>query len=361
MPGMNHSLVPPPVPITMPRTLKLGVLDQSPIRKGGTAAQALRETLDLARLCDRLGYHRYWLAEHHASEALAGSAPEILIARVASLTERIRVGSGGVMLPHYSALKVAEQFRVLETLYPGRIDLGIGRAPGSDRRTAQLLQPGPQAWGIEHFPYQVRDLLAWLHDAVPEDHKGHGVSAQPIGESAPEVWLLGSSGQSAAYAAHFGLPFCYAHFIEPQGGVEAMRAYLQQFHGSPLREAPQGAVGISVLCAETDEAADRLASSRELWAMKRRTTGERAAIPSVEEALAYDYSERERAVIQAMRRRSVVGSPATVRAGLERHAEAYGVDELLCVTITYDFEARLRSYALLAEEFGLDAPPGAAD
>jgi luciferase family oxidoreductase group 1 len=343
------------------RTLKLGVLDQSPIRKGGTAAQAMRETLDLARLCDRLGYHRYWVAEHHASEALAGSAPEILIARVASLTQRMRVGSGGVMLPHYSALKVAEQFRVLETLYPGRIDLGIGRAPGSDRRTAHLLQAGPQAHGIEYFPYQIRDLLAWLHDVVPEGHQGHGISAQPIGESAPEVWLLGSSDQSAAYAAHFGLPFCYAHFIEPQAGVEVMRAYLEQFRAGPLHDKPQGTVGISVLCAETDAEADRLAASREFWAMKRRTTGEQTAIPTVEEALAYPYSERERALMQAMRRRAVVGSPKTVREGLERHAEAYGVDEFLCVTITYDFEARQRSYVLLAEEFGLDALPKAAD
>ena len=345
----------------MTRALKLGVLDQSPIRTGGTAAQAVRETLDLARLCDGLGYHRYWLAEHHASPALAGSAPEILIARVAALTRRMRVGSGGVMLPHYSALKVAEQFRVLETLFPGRIDLGIGRAPGSDRRTAHLLQPGPQAYGIEHFPYQIRDLLAWLHDAVPEGHQGHGISAQPIGESAPEVWLLGSSDQSAAYSAHFGLPFCYAHFIEPQGGIEVMRAYLEQFRAGPLYERPQGAVGISVLCAETDEEADRLAMSREFWAMKRRTTGEQTAIPTVEAALAYPYSERERALMQAMRRRAVVGSPKTVREGLERHAEAYGVDEFLCVTITFDFEARQRSYVLLAEEFGLDTLPKAAE
>src|SRR5262245_2796869 len=167
-------------------SLKLGVLDQTPIRKGGTAAQAIAETLELAQLCDRLGYHRYWLAEHHSSDGLAGTAPEVLIARVAGLTQHMRIGSGGVMLPHYSALKVAEQFRVLETLYPGRIDLGIGRAPGSDQRTARLLQTGPQSYGIEYFPYQIRDLLAWLHDAVPENHQGHGVTANPAGEGAPD-------------------------------------------------------------------------------------------------------------------------------------------------------------------------------
>ena len=188
-------------------SLRLSVLDQSPIRKGGTPAEAVRETLELAQLCDRLGYTRYWLAEHHSSEALAGSTPEVLITRVAGLTERMKIGSGGVMLPHYSAYKVAENFRMLETLFPGRIDLGIGRAPGSDQHTMRILADGKPNWSnADKYPYQVRDLVAWLHDALPLNHEGTGVVAQPTGDTAPDVWLLGSSDDSAALAAHFGLP-----------------------------------------------------------------------------------------------------------------------------------------------------------
>jgi len=331
----------------------LSVLDQSPIPDGSTAADAVHMTLELAQLCDRLGYRRYWLAEHHASEALAGTVPEILICRVAALTARIRVGSGGVMLPHYAALKVAESFRMLETLFPGRIDLGIGRAPGSDQRTARLLQPSGQAIGIEHYPYQVRDLIAWLHDALPENHPGHGVVAQPLGESAPDIWLLGSSDDSAALAAHFGLPFCFAHFITPDGGAEITQAYVKHFRPSALYREPCPMVALSVLCATTDAEADRLAMSRDLWAMRLRATGQPGPIPSLEEALSYPYSEAEREFMARLRRRTAVGSPATVRATLEQHAAAYGVQEIMAVTICHDFAARRRSYELLAEAFGL--------
>src|SRR5437870_9812704 len=185
--------------------LRLGVLDQSPVRSGGGAvADAIHETLDLAEACDRLGYYRYWLAEHHSTAGLAGSSPEVLIGRVAAVTSRIRVGSGGVMLTHYSPLKVAESFRVLETLFPGRIDLGIGRAPGSDPLTARALSRGPGALGLEHFPNQIADLIAFLRDGPPAGHPFAGVRAMPTGPTAPDVWLLRSSGDSAAYAAHFG-------------------------------------------------------------------------------------------------------------------------------------------------------------
>jgi luciferase family oxidoreductase group 1 len=339
------------------RALRLSVLDQSPIRKGGTAADAVRESLELAQLCDRLGYLRYWVAEHHSSEALAGSAPEVLIARIAGLTQRLRVGSGGVMLPHYSAYKVAEQFRMLETLFPGRIDLGIGRAPGSDQRTMRILQEGKTDHSADQYPYQVRDLVAWLHDALPLNHPGHGVQAQPLGEGAPDVWLLGSSADSAAFAAHFGLPFCFAHFINPDGGDSVTRAYRAQFKPSALYDKPMPMMAISVLCADTDEEADRLAKSREVWAMRLRTTGNPGPVPSVEEALEAAKEPRAGHWLASLRRRSVVGSPKTVRAGLERHAANYEIDEIMMVTICYDFEARKHSYALLAEEFGLIKDP----
>lgn len=336
------------------RPLRLSVLDQSPIRKGGTPADAVRETLELAQLCDRLGYERYWLAEHHSSEALAGSTPEVLIARVAGLTERIRVGSGGVMLPHYSAYKVAENFRMLETLFPGRIDLGIGRAPGSDQRTMRILADGKPNWSnADKYPYQVRDLVAWLHDALPDDHEGRGVTAQPVGPSAPDVWLLGSSDDSAALAAHFGLPFCFAHFINPDGGDGVTRAYRAHFKPSSLHPEPMPMMAISVLCAETDEEADLLSRSREVWAMRLRTLGNPGPVPSTEEALEAAKQPGAERWLPALRRRSVVGSPKTVRAGLERHATNYEVDEIMAVTICFDFAARKRSYELLAEEFAL--------
>lgn len=334
--------------------LRLSVLDQSPIRKGDTPANAVHETLELAELCDRLGYTRYWLAEHHSSEALAGSTPEVLIARVAGLTRRMRVGSGGVMLPHYSAYKVAENFRMLETLFPGRIDLGVGRAPGSDQQTMRILADGKPNWSnADKYPYQVRDLVAWLHDALPDGHEGRGVTAQPVGPTAPDVWLLGSSDESAALAAHFGLPFCFAHFINPDGGDGVTRAYRAHFKPSSLHPQPMPMMAISVLCAETDEEADRLARSREVWAMRLLTLGNPGPVPSVEEALEAAKQPGAERWLPALRRRSVVGSPGTVRAGLEKHAAAYQVDEIMAVTICFDFEKRKRSYELLAEEFGL--------
>jgi luciferase family oxidoreductase group 1 len=335
-------------------TLRLSVLDQSPIRKGGMPADAVRETLELAQLCDRLGYHRYWLAEHHSSQALAGSTPEVLITRVASLTERMKIGSGGVMLPHYSSLKVAENFRMLETLFPGRIDLGIGRAPGSDQRTMRVLAAGKPNWNDPaDYPLQVRDVVAWLHDSLPDKHAALGVTAQPLGTTAPDVWLLGSSDDSAALAAHFGLPFCFAHFINPEGGEGVTRAYRTHFRPSALHPEPKAMMAMGVMCAATDQEADLLSKSRELWSMRLRTLGEPGPFPSVEEALQAERDPRVKAVMAAMRRRGVTGSPKTVRAGIEDHAARYGADEIMLVTISFDFAKRKRSYELIAEEFGL--------
>ena len=334
--------------------LKLSVLDQSPIRKGGTPAQAIAETLELARLADRLGYLRYWVAEHHSSDALAGAAPEILIGKIASITQKLRVGSGGVMLSHYAALKVAETFRTLETLYPGRIDLGIGRAPGSDQRTARALQAGPEAYGIDHYPYQMRDLMAFLHDALPADHQFAGIVANPQAPTAPEVWVLGSSDQSAAYAAHFGLPFSFAHFISPQGGPSVVEAYRRHFRASALHEAPLANVGIAVLCADTEAKAEELAPSRDLWVLRLLTTGNAGQIPPPDEAKAMKYSDEQRVWLRRIRARTVVGTPEQVRAGLLEKAEEYGVEEFVCVTICYEHKDRLRSYELLAQAFELD-------
>ena len=330
----------------------LGVLDQSPIRSGGSATEAIQETLRLAEHADRLGYTRYWLAEHHSSGGLAGAAPEVLMGQVAARTSRIRVGSGGVMLSHYSPLKVAENFRVLEALFPGRIDLGIGRAPGSDQRTARALRHGPGAVPLEHFPQQLSDLIAFLHDELPAGHPFSGVRAMPAGPTAPPVWILGSSGDGAALAAHFGTAFSYAHFINAVGGVDATRFYRESFRPSPRLASPQASVAVFALCADTEAEAERLARCRDLFIV-RLYTGRFGPFPSVEEADAYAYSPPELAIVAEARRRTVAGTPAAVKARLEALASDYGVDELVIVTITHDFKARLRSYELLAEAFGL--------
>jgi luciferase family oxidoreductase group 1 len=324
------------------------VLDQSPVRSGGTATDSVLETLELAQAAERLGYHRYWLAEHHATPGLAGSCPEILIGQVAARTSRIRVGSGGVMLSHYSALKVAESFRMLELLFPGRIDLGIGRAPGSDGRTARVLRHVPEPSGAEFFPDQLTELIAFLGDtATPGE-----VRAMPEVTGVPALWLLGSSDQSAMLAAHFGAAFSFAHFINGEGGAEITRAYTQTFRPSAALAAPQASAAVFVVCADTEAEAWRLARSRELFIL-RLHSGRPGRYPSVEEAEAYPYTAHERAVVEYNRRRTIAGTPEQVRARLTALAAEYGVDELVIVTITHDPKARLRSYELVAQAFEL--------
>ncbi|GLQ06103.1 LLM class flavin-dependent oxidoreductase [Sneathiella chinensis] len=334
------------------RKIRLSVLDQSPVRAGATAGDALFETIELAKLADRLGFYRYWVAEHHNSTGLTGSAPEIMIARLAAATQRIRLGSAGVMLSHYSPFKVAETFNLLEALYPGRIDLGIGRAPGSDQITAHALAYGTPPRGPREYPTQVRDLIGFLHDQMPADHPLAAVHATPVPDNPAPVWMLGSSDQSAQMAAHFGTPFSFAHFITDEQGPEIMNMYRKTFQPSGLIPEPEGNIGIFVICADTDEEADRLAASRDLWRV-RLDRGQIGPVPSVEEALAYDYSPEEEMRRQYHRRRNIVGNPETVKAGLLETLNRYGVDEAVVVTITHDHAARLHSYKLLADAFQL--------
>jgi luciferase family oxidoreductase group 1 len=331
------------------------VLDQSPVRQGVTPRDALLETIELARHCEALGYRRYWLAEHHATPALAGSAPEIMIARIAAETRHIRVGSGGVMLSHYSSLKVAEQFRMLETLYPGRIDLGIGRAPGSDQLTAAALAHGPGALGIEHFPNQIADLIGYFEHTIPAEHPFSRIHLMPDGETLPEIWILGSSDQSPIFAAYFGRAFSFAHFITDESGPEIMAAYKAQFRPSATLSQPQASIGVFVICAESEERAQYLAASHDLSRLRQRT-GILAPFPPPEEALAYPYTEAERRLVDHHRRRQIVGTPDMVKPRLEALAASHGVDEVVVLTITHDYAARKRSYALLAEAFGLQPP-----
>src|SRR5262245_19971963 len=272
--------------------MKLSVLDQSPIRSGGDAAQALRETIELARITERLGYHRYWVAEHHGSASFAGSSPEVLIGAIAAHTSRIRVGSGGVMLMHYSPLKVAENFRLLETLYPGRIDVGIGRAPGSDGITAVALAYGSKI-GIEYFPAKLADLQAWLRGAAPYTDALGAVRVTPAPDTVPELWMLASSDDGARIAAHFGLPLSFAHFISPHAARDCCRVYRETFRPSEACPSPRISLGVFVLCADTDAEAQLLAECRDLWRL-RVERAEFGPFPSPAEVRAAELKPAER-------------------------------------------------------------------
>ncbi len=331
--------------------MRLSVLDQSPVRSGADAAATLNETVRLAQAAERFGYHRYWLAEHHGVEGFAGPAPEIMVTRVAAATSAIRVGAGGILLSHYSPLKVAEIFRVLETLYPGRIDLGIGRAPGADPLTARALAYGSQV-GIEYFPTRVADLMAFLTDAPPATGDLAGVRAMPAASSVPEVWLLGSSDQSASLAARLGLAFSFAHFITPEGGDRVIEAYRKLFRKSPFCDTPRASLGVFVLCAESEAEAEALATCRDLWRLGLER-GRLDPFPSVAEAASYRFSRAERAVVARSRERSIVGTPDRVAAGLGALAEQYKIDELVILTIAHDPAARQLSYELTARAMGV--------
>ena len=330
-------------------SLRLSVLDQSPIVEGRTGGDALRNSIDLARLTELCGYHRYWVAEHHGTPMLACAAPEVLIPAIAAATSRIRVGSGGVMLPHYSPLKVAEAFSMLSALYPNRIDLAVGRAPGSDPVTAFALQRDRRQAAPDDFPQQLTELLAYVWDRLPSDHRFARLAALPGRPERPDVWLLGSSLQSGIWAAELGLPYAFADFISPAGAPVAAR-YRQGFASSSPQSAPQVIAAVSAVCAETDEEAQRLASSGRM-AFTLFFQGTLIPVPSVETAVRFLAAHPGSVQALGLRRRAIVGSPGTVRAALEDVAAEYTADELMIVTITYDHAARCRSYELIAEAF----------
>ena len=331
-------------------TLRIGVLDQSPIGRGEDAADAIAHTTALAKRCEELGYHRYWVAEHHASDTLASSSPEILITRLAAETNHMRIGSGGVMLSHYSPFKVAENFRLLEVLYPGRIDLGVGRAPGSDGLTAAALAYG-NPLGIEYYPAKVKDLIAFVNGREPLTEAFRNLKATPKTPTAPEVWMLGSSFDSAAYAARFGLAYSHAHFIAPQPAVEALQQYRRLFAPEHLA-APYSSIGVFAVVADDPEKAELFRRLRELQRI-RRDRGQRGPPPTLEEAAAHPFTDEELEGMRSKRSRQIVGTPDEVKAGIDDLVHESGADEVIVLTITPSFEDRLRSYELLAHAFGL--------
>ena len=331
--------------------LKLSVLDQSVAVTGATQDASIRDTLALAQHGEALGYHRFWLSEHHSHPSIVGSAPEVLMAAIAATTTRIRIGSAGVMLPHYSALKVAEQFRVLEALAPGRIDLGVGRAPGSDMRTAQLLRSDAHQ-SADDFPVQVRELQAWLSGVdLPPGHPGRGVTANPMGPTTPAVWMLGSSDYGAQLAAHYGLPYAFAWFItDGQGADQALALYRRLYRPSPRHPKPEAVLCVWALAADTEEEAWRLFSGRERWKIDRNR-GALGPLASPEELALRPYSASEKVEAEQLRSTALVGSGPQVAAKLRTLAERYDVEELVVITWVHDESARRRSYELLAAEF----------
>jgi luciferase family oxidoreductase group 1 len=332
--------------------LKLSVLDQSTASKAKTQDTAIRETLALARHCDTLGYHRFWLSEHHNSGSIVGTAPEVLMAAIAATTSRIRVGSAGVMLPHYSALKVAEQFRVLEAIAPGRIDLGIGRAPGSDQMTAYALNPNFQNV-VEQFPRQVQELQHWVSGTpLPEGHPFRRIVAQPTGPTTPDMWILGSSDYGAQLAAYFGLPYAFAYFFSEGKGVEqALQLYRENYRPSKVNPKPIATICVWALAADTEEEALHEFKTRERAIVDRRQ-GIRLPLMPPEEA-ERPYSPAEMVIVEKLRRKAVIGSSGQVAVRLKELAKSLDLDELVVVTWTYDAAPRHRSYELLAQAFDL--------
>lgn len=333
--------------------MRLSILDQSVATAGRGHDETLRHTLALAKQAEAWGYHRYWVSEHHSHPSIVGTAPEVLMAAIAARTQRIRIGSAGVMLPHYAPFKVAEQFRVLDALAPGRIDLGVGRAPGSDGRTAQVLNP--DRYASERFPQQVMELQAWVQGRdLPPGHPGHGIHAYPAAATAPAVWMLGSSDYGAQLAAHLGLPYAFAFFITDGQGVEqALDLYRETFRPSEVLARPHATVCVWALAAGTDEEAWRLFESRARWRMDRNLGRLGPLLPP--EQAPRDYSPAEQLALERLRANAIVGSAHTVASRLRQLARQLEIDELVIITWTHDPVAQQRSYEVLAREFSLTA------
>jgi luciferase family oxidoreductase group 1 len=335
-------------------TIRLSVLDQSPVRKGATARQAVQETVELAKLADQLGYTRFWVSEHHNTGSLAGSTPEVLIAHLAGQTQHLRIGSGGVMLPNHSALKVAENFRMLEALFPGRIDLGMGRAPGTDRLTASVLNPSNQ-FNEQDFAEQLMDLQNYFHDTAEDGPVAAKIRAIPLIDTVPGRWLLSSSGQSSLYAAHFGMGFSFAHFINPAGGANAVDLYRARFEPSDDLIAPEANVAIFAFCSEDEEKIQQHQAVMDYRFIQFEKGGgiNPLSYDDVKNAV---YTPQEEERIKMNRRRVISGTPVQMKETITRLANVYKVDEVMLVTITEHFADRLQSYRLLAEQFGLNEP-----
>ncbi len=330
-------------------SIPLSILDLSTIGSGSTATEALQDSMELVQRGEQLGYRRHWFAEHHGMPSVATSTPELLIGHAAQLTDEIRVGSGGVMLPNHVPIQVAERFHTLEALHPDRIDLGIGRAPGTDRATMRAIRP----FDSSEYPNQMRELMSLSRGDFPDDHPFSGVRVMPDDVELPPIWMLGSSGGSAKLAANLGVGYGFASHFSPSPAEPALQAYHDNFEPSERFPEPHILLAVSVVCAETDDRADHLAKSLDLSHV-RRQQGNFAPLPSPEEAEAYDYSMMEQRSVEKNRNQHFIGSPDTVHQELTNFAERTGADELMVTNFTHDPDDRLRSFELLADVFDLE-------
>ncbi|MDG5473539.1 LLM class flavin-dependent oxidoreductase [Jeotgalibacillus sp. ET6] len=329
-------------------TINLSILDQSAISEGSTAEEGLRQTIELAQRADEWGFHRFWVSEHHDAATLAGSSPEILISHLAAKTDRILLGSGGVMLPHYSAYKVAENFKVLAGLAPGRIDAGIGRAPGGMPRASYALGEGKPR-DVQRYPEQIDELLHYLHDDLPKEHPYYGLKATPVTQTTPNVWVLGSSPSSALTAAQKGLPYTFALFINGEGGPQYMNHYLRNFTPSAYYQKPQNNVSVFTVCGETMEDAERIVSSLDLSMIMLEQGMPSKGTPSPEKAQNYSYTSYEQARILQNRNRMIVGDIDHVEKEIHRISEEYQTNEVMLTTIAYDFQDKFKSFERIAK------------
>lgn len=328
--------------------MKLSILDQVPISNGKTAKEALEETIDLAVTADKLGFHRYWVAEHHDFAGLASPAPDIILGIIGSKTNRIRIGSGAVLLPNYRPYQIAERYNLLATLYPGRVDLGLGRAPGGSAEASIALVDNFLEQ-VKNYPEKLDELLHFLNRDFPEGHLYSKVSAQPVPKEQPVPWLLGTSKKSAVLALEKGLPYVFGDFMSDADGPAIVRDYFDNFKEGN----PEVIVTVNVMCAETKEEAKQLTKSNQVWRLMQAKGIGNGKVPSLAEVEEYKFTDEDLEFLRQSDYRQIIGTPDTVRKNLELLSEKYGTDEFMILTITHDFEARKKSYELIAREFGL--------
>ena len=328
--------------------MKLSILDQVPISNGKSAKEAIEATIELAQLAEKLGYERYWVAEHHDFKGLASPAPDIILGIIGSKTKRIRIGSGAVLLPNYQPFNIVERYNMLATLYPGRVDLGLGRSPGGSAETSIALA-GDFLEKVRKHPEKVDELLNFLNRSFPIDTIFSKVSAEPVPKEKPIPWLLGTSVKSAVLALEKGLPYVFGHFMSDSDGPSIIKGYFDNFQGVK----PQAMVTVSVICAETTEEAEELALSNQVWKLQQSKGGGNGLVPSIEDTNEYEYTSEDLDSLRESNHRNIIGNPAEVRTALKRLAELYQTDEFMIVTITHDYEARKKSYELIAKEFEL--------
>ena len=332
--------------------IPFSVLDLAVVGEGSSHSEALANSVDLAQRVEALGYHRHWVAEHHNMPGIASSAPGVLAATLAAKTERIRVGSGGVMLPNHAPLVIAEQFGMLEALHPGRIDLGLGRAPGTDQITAAALRRSAEPLSDEDFPQQLGELIGFFNGEFPDGHPLNWVKAVPGKGDRPEIWLLGSSGFSAQLAGILGMPFSFAHHFSPRNTLPALELYRKSFRRSEILDEPRAMVAVAVIAASDDERARWLSGPARL-SMARLRAGKPTRFPTPEEAAEHEFSESEEASISSLSGSAVIGGPDRVREGLDELVEQTAADELMITTMTHAHADRIRSYEIVAELYGL--------